>query len=60
MCEVVDSIGMGTSNVSHVDAKLDPNSLKRKSKTIWFTRPTIINYVPTTIQISFRDKDECK
>ncbi len=34
MCEVVDSIRMGTSNVGHVDAKLDPNSLKRKSKTI--------------------------
>jgi hypothetical protein len=49
MCEVVDSIRMGTSNVGHVDAKLDPNSLKRKSKTIWFTRSNIINYVHMTI-----------
>jgi hypothetical protein len=34
MCEVVDNIGIGTSNVGHVDAKLDPNSLKKESKTI--------------------------
>jgi hypothetical protein len=42
LCDIVKSIGMGSSNIGHIDAKWNLNSLKKMFGTIWFTRPNIL------------------
>jgi hypothetical protein len=42
LCDVVKSIGMGSSNIGYFDAKWYLNNQKNKIGAIWFIRPNIL------------------